>query len=185
MQLSTLDIQSISVLAGVIISFLTLIIVMLQTIHLGRQTKMLTQNLQYSSYLKLLDYLNELNKLMINNERVKEAFEQVDSVKARMASKRDLSMEKMVAAWFIVNQYEAAFVGEKIGVLPEGEWAVWEKRLKDDLRIGFVRDVWADDVKSFDYDRGFLGLMNRLLNADEFQDTKKASKRKRSAGRAG
>lgn len=152
-----------SIIAGLAINFLTLVLFLLQTRHLGSQTKMLARSLEYSSYLKLLDYLNDVSKLAIEDSKVKEIFSELHFVKDSLTENSNLSMEKIGLAWLVINRYEAAFVGNQLGVLPEGEWEVWKDRLKKDAQLSFVRDVWKDDVSFFAYNQGFRRLMNDLV----------------------
>lgn len=154
-----------AIIVGLAINFLTLLLFLLQTRHLGEQTNMLARSLEYGSYLKLLDYLNDVSKLTIEDSKVKEIFSELPFVKDNLAANRDLSMEKIGLAWLVINRYEAAFVGNQLGVLPEGEWEIWKNRLEKDMRMAFVRDVWRGDVKNFDYNRGFSDLMNSLVGA--------------------
>lgn len=165
------ELQFWSIIAGLVINFLTLVFFLLQTRHLGKQTSMLARSLEYSSYLKLLDYLNEVSKLAIEHPEVKKIFSELHFVKDSLAGNKDLSIEKIGLAWMVINRYEAAFVGNQLGVLPKGEWEVWKNRLQNDMRLAFVRDVWKDDVKNFAYNRGFLELMNDLVRADAAQQT--------------
>lgn len=160
-----------SIIAGLAINFLTLLLFLLQTKHLSKQTNMLARSLEYSSYLKLLDYLNDVSRLVIEDPKVKEIFREVHFVKDSLAANQNLSIEKIGLAWLVINRYEAAFVGNQLGVLPEGEWEIWKDRLKNDVRLAFVRDVWRDDVRTFAYNRGFLDLMNDLVQADATQHT--------------
>jgi hypothetical protein len=173
-----------SIIAGLVINFVTLLLFLLQTRHLGKQTNMLARSLEYSSYLKLLDYLNDVSKLAIENPKVKEIFSELHFVKDNLVANQNLSMEKIGLAWLVINRYEAAFVGDQLGVLPEGEWKIWENRLRNDVRLPFVRDVWRDDVKNFAYNRGFRDLMNDLIQAESTDHARQppATRTRRDAG---
>lgn len=72
-------------------------------------------------------------------------------------------MEKISLAWLIINRYEAAFVGHDLGIISDDEWRVWTKRLRKDLQIPFIREVWRSDVGNFEYNARFVHLVNELL----------------------
>ncbi|HEX3531842.1 MAG TPA: hypothetical protein VH988_32695 [Thermoanaerobaculia bacterium] len=152
-------------IGGLIINFLMMVFLAFQTRHISRQTRTLTRSLEYSTYLKLVDYLNEVSNLLIQDPKVKSIFEEMKFIKDGLAEK-GLTTEKVGLAWLIINRYEAAYMGEQLGVLPDGEWQVWKERLRNDLRLKFVRDVWENDVRSFDYNRGFAKLMNEVKGVD-------------------
>jgi hypothetical protein len=145
------------------INLVTLTFFVLQTRYLARQTTSLNRSLEYTAYLKLVDYLNEVNLLLFQDAKVAAVFKDLGFIRERLEADQDLSIEKIGLAWLILNRYEAALVGYQLGVIPEGEWAVWTARLEQDLQIPFIRAVWDQDVSNFDYTTGFKELVNRLL----------------------
>lgn len=148
-------------IAGFAVNFATLILLLLQTRHLATQTKALSTGLRYTSYQKLVDYTNDVSMLLLENERVVEVFKEMDFVKD--GTRRGLSVEKIGLAWLIINRFEAAFVGHELGIISDDEWKVWTKRLKKDLQIPFIREVWRSDVGNFEYNTRFKDLINELL----------------------
>ena len=127
------------------------------------QTRYLSKSLKYSSYQKLIDYTNEVSKLLIENPSVIEIFKDVEFIKAGLNQSQGMSVEQIGLAWLIINRYEAAFVGYELGVIPDVEWKVWKKRLEKDLKIPFIRNVWRNDVGNFEYNKKFKDLIEDLL----------------------
>jgi hypothetical protein len=158
-----MGVERVVLIVSLAISLVTLSFFVVQTRYLARQTTSLNRSLEYTAYLKLVDYLNEVNLLLLQDARVAAVFKDLGFIKERLDTNQDLSIEKIGLAWLILNRYEAALVGYQLGVIPEGEWRVWTARLEQDLQIPFIRDVWDQDVSNFDYTKGFKDLVNRLL----------------------
>lgn len=154
----------------IIISAITLIInigafiiLILQTRYLGTQTEALRKSIAYSSYQKLNDEINVINGLLLDHDSVVKIFNQMKSMKQRMKEYPGLSMEKIALAWHMLNRYESAYIGHKLDVIPDAEWNVWIKRMELDINTDFLREVWRQDIRSWDYDDEFKQLVNRLL----------------------
>ena len=130
-------VERIALLVSLAINLVTLSFFVLQTRYLARQTTALNRSLEYTAYLKLVDYLNEVNLLLFQDAKVAAVFKELDFIRERLEASQDLSIEKIGLAWLILNRYEAALVGYQLGVIPEGEWAVWTTRLEQDLQIPF------------------------------------------------
>jgi hypothetical protein len=158
-----MTIQDVVLIAGLFINAIILIQFIKQTRYLAEQTKSLNKSLRYSSYQKLIDYMNEIHILMIENKKIKEIFENMEFMKHSLQQDEDLSVEKVGLAWLIINLYEAAFVGHQLGAMPEEEWDVWEKRLRKDMQLPFIRNVWVQNISNFDYNKKFKELFNDLL----------------------
>jgi hypothetical protein len=155
---------------AIIISTITLvvnigafIILIMQTRYLSAQTEALRKSIAYSSYQKLNDEINAVNNLMLDHDSVVKIFKQMKSMKQRMKEYPGLSMEKIALAWHMLNRYESAYIGHKLEVIPEAEWIVWVKRMELDINTDFLREVWRQDLQSWDYDEEFKQLINKLL----------------------
>lgn len=147
------------------VNFFMLVVFVYQTRHLGTQTRMLTRSLEYSSYNKLVDHLNDVSRLHIQDAEVQAIFEEMPFIRKSVQQDPRLAIDKIGLAWIIINRYEAAFVGHQLGVLPAGEWDVWRERLIKDLSLPFVRDVWVNDVKNFKYNAKFTQLMDDIISS--------------------
>jgi hypothetical protein len=158
-----MGIERIALLVSLAINVFTLSFFVMQTRYLARQTTSLNRSLEYSAYLKLVDYLNEVNLLLLQDAKVAAVFKDLGFIRERLEVNEGLSIEKIGLAWLILNRYEAALVGYQLGVIPQREWDVWTARLEQDLQIPFIRDVWDQDVSNFDYTPGFKKLVNSLL----------------------
>jgi hypothetical protein len=158
-----MGIERIALLVSLAINLFTLSFFVVQTRYLARQTTSLNRSLEYSAYLKLVDYLNEVNLLLLQDAKVAAVFKDLGFIRERLEGNEGLSIEKIGLAWLILNRYEAALVGYQLGVIPRREWDVWTARLEQDLQIPFIRDVWDQDVSNFDYTPGFKNLVNSLL----------------------
>jgi hypothetical protein len=158
-----MGIERIALLVSLAINVFTLSFFVMQTRYLARQTTSLNRSLEYSAYLKLVDYLNEVNLLLLQDAKVAAVFKDLGFIRERLEVNEGLSIEKIGLAWLILNRYEAALVGYQPGVIPQREWDVWTARLEQDLQIPFIRDVWDQDVSNFDYTPGFKNLVNSLL----------------------
>ena len=75
-----------------------------------------------------------MNLLLFQDAKVAAVFKELDFIRERLEANQDLSIEKIGLAWLILNRYEAALVGYQLGVIPEGEWAVWTARLAQTSR---------------------------------------------------
>lgn len=137
-----------------------------QTRYLGAQTESLIRSQEYASYQKLIDYTNLVSLQLLENEKVIKVFNDIGFIK-RGIEGQQLSIEKIGLAWLIINRYEAAFVGHQLGMVPEEEWQVWERRLRKDLQIPFVRDVWVHDVKNYDYNPKYKEIVTRMIMETE------------------
>jgi hypothetical protein len=91
----------------------------LQTRYLARQSTSLNRSLEYTAYLKLVDYLNEVNLLLFQDAKVAAVFKDLGFIRERLEADQELSIEKIGLAWLILNRYEAALVGYQLGVIPE------------------------------------------------------------------
>jgi hypothetical protein len=158
-----MGIERIALLVSLAINLFTLSFFVVQTRYLARQTMALNRSLEYGAYLKLVDYLNEVNLLLLQDAKVAAVFKDLGFIRERLEVNKGLSIEKIGLAWLILNRYEAALVGYQLGVIPQREWDVWTARLEQDLQIPFIRDVWDQDVSNFDYTPGFKKLVNSLL----------------------
>lgn len=158
-----MTVEDIALPATLLLNMVALIIVARQTSHLAKQNKAILVSLEYTSYLKLVDYLNEVNSQIFQNERVAQAFSELDFIADHLKSRPGLTVEKVALAWMIINRYEAAMMGYKLGIIPERDWQVWIRRLSKDMRLPFIRDVWICDIQNFDYDPEFKQLVNSLL----------------------
>ena len=127
-------VERIALLVSLAINLVTLSFFVLQTRYLARQSRSLNRSLEYTAYLKLVDYLNEVNLLLFQDAKVAAVFKELDFIRERLEANQDLSIEKIGLAWLILNRYEAALVGYQLGVIPEGEWAVWTARLAQTSR---------------------------------------------------
>jgi hypothetical protein len=162
-----LDLQTATLLISIGISIVTLALLVLQTRSLSKQTKAVAVSLEYSAYLKLVDYLNDVNMQILENPGVRSVFAEMDFVADSLRRNPELSVEKIALAWLLLNRYEAAYVGRRHGVISEREWGVWTRRLKLDLQIGFIHKVWMQDINNFDYDSGFVRLIEDLVGPAE------------------
>lgn len=135
----------------------------LQTELMTRQTSLMMKSLNFDSYLRLNQVLDDLNRLVLTDPGVKQIFSELPFVKAGLLGMPNLSAEKVAIAWMILNRYEASFIGNEMQALPEGEWEVWKNRLRSDLKIDFVRQVWLNDIGSFAYNSKFRNLVATLL----------------------
>jgi hypothetical protein len=162
-----MELDRVVILGSLLINFLTLAVFIFQTRYLAHQTKMLTRSLEYSSYHQLVEYLNDVSKLLMQDPEVQAIFKEMPFIKDTVEQDPALGLDKIGLAWLIINRYEAAFVGHQLGVLPSGAWDIWKERLSKDLSLPFLRDVWLNDLKNSRYNTEFARLMDDLLSARE------------------
>ena len=160
---SDMGLQTLALIVSLAVNTATLVVFVLQTRFLAKQTSTLNKSLEYAAYQKLVDYLNEVNMLLLQDPRVATIFKEMDFIQETLDTHAGLSIEKIGLAWLIINRYEAALVGHELGVIPDKEWAIWTRRLGQDLQIPFIRDVWMHDISNFDYTDSFKNLMSGLL----------------------
>jgi hypothetical protein len=154
-----MDLQGITVTGSLVVSIVTLALLVVQTRSLSAQTRAVAKSLEYGAYLKLVDYLNDVNLELMNNPELKRVFINMDVLNQHLATVPDLSIEQVALAWHMINRYEAAYVGYRHGIVPASEWTVWQRRLEGDLRLPFIRAVWSYDISNFAYSQGFVDLV--------------------------
>ncbi|MEV4363139.1 hypothetical protein [Nonomuraea sp. NPDC049625] len=144
-------------------NLVTLLFVGLQTRALTRQTRLVAANLEYGTHQRLIDYLNEINTMIIDNDRVREIFADIDFIGDSVRRNPEISVQNIALAWSIFNRYEAAHAGYRLGVIKDDDWEIWLRRIRKDLKIPFIRTVWLQDMQNFDYRKDFRDLINDLL----------------------
>ncbi len=162
-----MQIEEIALLISLIINLGMLVLFIVQTRYLAAQTESLRKSIVYSSYQKLNDYINDINLLLLDHKAVVNIFKELDSIKKRMKGDKELTVEKIALAWHLLNRNEAAFIGYKLGVISKADWEVWVNRMRQDIRIPFLRKVWRQDLDTWDYDNEFKQLLDDLLSATE------------------
>lgn len=60
--------ENLVLVAGFAVNLAALILLLLQTRHLATQTKALSKSLEYTSYQKLVDYTNDVSRLLLENQ---------------------------------------------------------------------------------------------------------------------
>jgi hypothetical protein len=158
-----MQIEEIVLLVSLAINVGMLILFIVQTRYLSVQTEALRKSIVYSSYQKLNDYINDINLLLLDHKAVLEIFSQMDSMKIRLKEDKSLSVEKIALAWHMLNRYEAAFTGYKLGVISESEWEIWKKRMETDINLPFLRKVWKQDLTTWAYNIEFKQMVDNLL----------------------
>jgi hypothetical protein len=158
-----MKIEEIALIISLAINVGMLILFIVQTKYLSIQTEALRKSIVYSSYQKLNDYINDINLLLLDHKTVVEIFKQMYSMKLRLKKNKSLSVEKVALAWHMLNRYEAAFTGYKLGVIPRSEWEVWKKRMETDVRLPFLHKVWKQDLTAWSYNIEFKHLVDNLL----------------------
>jgi hypothetical protein len=162
-----MDLQVVAILVSMAVSVVTLALLVLQTRALSVQTRAVAKSLEYGAYLKLVDYLNDINLQLMTNEATQGVFRRMDFIADTLRANEDLSIESIALGWHMLNRYEAAFVGYRQGIVPVTEWAVWRQRLQLDMRLPFMRKIWLQEVKNFAYDPGFIALVSELMTGPD------------------
>jgi len=145
---------------GVLVNSLILLVLFFQLRSLSKQTKLLGNNIRFESYLRQVDQLNAVNKALLQPASLEKCFKKLDGFDPIT---RDYDMTEIAFAWLVINRYESAFVGKKLGVIPDDEWEIWENRIRKDFEHEVVLAVWKRDLDGFDYSRGFKDLVNDIL----------------------
>jgi hypothetical protein len=158
-----MDLQVAAVLVSMAVSIVTLVLLVLQTRALSTQTRAVAKSLEYSAYLKLVDYLNDVNIELMTNKATQDVFTRMDYVADTLRDNEDLSIQSIALGWHMLNRYEAAYVGYRQGILPPTEWVVWRRRLELDMQLPFLRKIWLQEEKSFAYDPGFAAIVSELV----------------------
>jgi hypothetical protein len=159
----SMDLQVIAITVSMAVSIVTLALLVLQTRALSVQTRSVAKSLEYGAYLKLVDYLNDVNLELMTNRATQDVFRRMDFIAATLRDNEDLTIESIALSWHMLNRYEAAYVGFRHGIVAATEWAVWRQRLDLDLQLPFLQKVWLQEVKSFAYDPGFVVLVSELM----------------------
>jgi hypothetical protein len=170
-----MDLQIVAILVSMAVSIVTLVLLVLQTRALSVQTRSVAKSLEYGAYLKLVDYLNDINLQLMTNQATQDVFRRMDFIADTLRDNEDLSIESIALGWHMLNRYEAAFVGYRQGIVPVTEWAVWRQRLQLDMRLPFMRKIWFQEVKNFAYDPGFIALVSELIAQSDLDSEARAS----------
>jgi hypothetical protein len=155
-----MDLQAVAVTVSLAMSVITLVLLVIQTKSLSTQTRAVAKSLEYGAYLKLVDYLNDVNLELMSNPELKKVFVNLDFLNDHLAEVPDLSIEHVALAWHMLNRYEAAYIGYRHGIVSQYEWTVWQRRLEVDLQLPFIRTVWKSDIQNFAYSAGFVEVVN-------------------------
>src|SRR5262245_25683938 len=95
---ANMDFQGIAVTASLVVSFVTLALLVVQTRSLSAQTRAVAKSLEYGAYLKLVDYLNDVNLELMGNPELKRVFIDMDVLNQHLATVPDLSIEQVALA---------------------------------------------------------------------------------------
>jgi hypothetical protein len=146
-----------------VISILTLVLLIVQTHSLVVQTRAVAKGLEYSAFLTLVDSLNQVNLSLMSDSGVQDMFRDVGYIADNVGTTENLSIGKLALAWHHFNRYEAAFEGFRQGILPDGQWDLWRRRVALDLKAPFLREAWHVESANYAYDPGFLAFMNEAV----------------------
>ena len=131
-----------------------------QTDSLAKQTDLLSNNIRYESYLKQVEQLNIINQALIDKDALAEIFANLEGFQDILER---FSMSEIGFAWLLINRYESAYVGHRLGVIPPDEWDVWKNRMRKGLGHKVVKEIWKSDLEGFDYARDFRKVVNNVL----------------------
>jgi hypothetical protein len=157
-------VQSIALVLSMVISVLTLVLLVMQTRALSLQTKSVAKNLEYGTYLKLVDSLNEINLRLMSEPAVQEMFRDVGYIADGIEAEESLSIARLALAWHHFNRYEAAFMGFRQGILPDNQWSLWRRRLELDMQAPFLQAAWRVERANYAYDPEFLACMQQAID---------------------
>jgi hypothetical protein len=159
-----LIVQSVALVLSMVISILTLVLLVIQTRALSAQTRSVAKNLEYGTYLKLVDSLNEINLRLMSEPAMQEMFREVGYIADGVDAEESLSISRLALAWHHFNRYEAAFLGFQRGILPDSQWTLWRRRLELDMQVPFLRAAWRVERVNYAYDPEFIACMQRAVD---------------------